>query len=117
MRKLTLLAVVCILLPFIAYTGKLLGFWHILPGFDILAHFTVSLGLALGMYVVLKTYKFRVSYLNIILPVMLIGIGWEIGQMILGYEKLYISNAEALNDLGVDLVGAMIGAEVLRDIQ
>ena len=117
MRKLLfVVAVLCILTPLTVYTGKALGWWIFPHDLDILAHSSVSFGLALMIGFILRERGIRPSYLNVVLPVVLLGLSWELGQLVLGLEKSYISNTEALKDLSIDLVGAMIGAEVLRDV-
>lgn len=111
MRKLLLLALLLIAVPFVVYLGRDLGWWSVIGSFDIPAHLTVSLGLAIGMYSLLKIARIQPSYLRVILPVILIGGVWELGQLLLGFH--YTNNFEAAKDLAIDSVGALIGAAML----
>src|SRR3989344_4151617 len=100
MRKLLLLAsVLLIVVPFVAYLGRDLGWWSIVEGFDVSAHSSESMGLAITIYLFLTIVGARPSYLRIVLPVILIGGVWELSQLLLGFD--YMTHYEAMKDLAV----------------
>jgi len=98
--------------PIVAYAGKLAGFWPLMHGFDISAHSSVSIGLALLFALSWSRIGVNPTYLNIIIPVMVIGIFWELGQFF--FEPTwYISHLDAFKDVAVDFTGALIGATMV----
>lgn len=113
MRKLLLLAsVFLIVMPFLAYTGKFVGWWPLINGSDISAHSSVSIGLAFLLAVCWSKAGINPTYLNVIVPVMLIGLLWELGQFYVN-QTWYISHYDALKDIAIDFTGAIIGTTIV----
>ena len=112
MQKSLSFAAVFITVPLIANIGRSLGWWNIITFFDIYAHFSVSLGLAIGIGALLQKLKGYSSCFSIVLLVILIGGVWELYELVLN-QLSYISNAEAIKDLSVDLIGAIIGGMII----
>lgn len=112
--KLLLIAAVFIASPLLAYSGKLLGFWYLPGQFDIVAHLSISFGLALAIGGFLKNASVLPIYLSIVVPIMLIGGSWELGQFLFGKSTWFISNSDTIKDLANDGIGAIIGALIFR---
>ena len=116
MRKLILLAsVLLIAVPFLADAGRFLGWWNLVNGFDIFAHSSVSIGLAILVSVLLRNVGVIPTYLNIIIPVVLIGVLWEFGELVLSHAW-YVSHYDMVKDVAVDVTRALIGATAFNEI-
>ena|SRR3990167_7741200 len=117
MRKLIVLAAVFLIaVPSLIYAGKSLGWWPLINGFDISAHSSVSIGLAVLVAVLLRKLGTTPTYLSIIVPVMLIGVFWELGQLILN-QTWYVSHYDMIKDVAIDFTGALIGATMVDVVQ
>ena len=110
-----MLAVILIIAPLFAYLGERLDWWTFNYQWDILAHSSVSLGLALGLGLALKKLRVDPSYTFILIPVILMGISWEIGELLLreSLEIRYVNVFETFKDITMDSVGALIGAIII----
>ncbi len=114
-HRFLLIVAICVALPFAAYAGKIFGFWVLPDQFDTLAHLSASFGLALGIGIFWYKIGIWPFYWSIVIPVLLIGGGWETVQFLFGNGSWFINDFDTIKDLSVDVVGAMIGAIVIKN--
>lgn len=108
--KLFMFAVIVYGLHYVAIIFYL--YWT-LPWFDILMHFLGGALIGYGVYVGGRLFNTRLSFVQLITLVMIVGIGWEIFEYAVGLAPLS-EYRDTLLDLVLDFSGAAVAYYVTR---